>query len=67
MNTPNFRELSIDDTEKIFCACKGNVAEYFYNFESIEEAEEWVQKAINEQKIGKKMSMLFLMEMILLA
>lgn len=49
-----FRELSEKDIRNIFHTSKGNVAEYFYNFETLEQARRWVMEAITKQLSGAK-------------
>ncbi len=50
-----FKQLSHDDVENIFQASRGNVADYFYKFETLEEAREWVNDAIRKQAEGSKL------------
>lgn len=50
-----FRKLSVNDTEHIFKASTGNVADYFYKFDTFEQAEEWVKDAVLKQEEGSKL------------
>ena len=50
-----FKELAIEDIANIFHASKGNVADYFYKFETLAEARQWVNNAIREHEEGKKL------------
>ncbi len=55
MTELTFKDLSIRDSENIFYASKGSVADYFYKFESLEQAEEWVRDAILQHSEGTKL------------
>jgi len=50
-----FKPLFDDDTKNIFLASKGNVADYFYKFETLKEAEQWVSDAILQHSEGTKL------------
>ena len=55
MTELTFKDLSIEDSENIFLASRGNVADYFYKFETLREAEKWVNDAIRKQNEGSKL------------
>jgi RimJ/RimL family protein N-acetyltransferase len=47
--------ISLDHVNVIFSGISGNVAEYFYDFKTIDETRVWVKNAIVEHGRGKKL------------
>lgn len=49
-----WKPLSVSHVNLIYDSIDGNVAKYFYNFKTIDEAESWVRKAVSEHMTGNK-------------
>jgi [ribosomal protein S5]-alanine N-acetyltransferase len=50
----SLKPISLEYTDDIFSSISGNVAEYFYDFKSIQETEDWIRNAVLQHKEGEK-------------
>ncbi len=49
-----WKPLSVEHINLIHDSIRGNIAEYFYDFQTIDETEAWVKEAVSKHESGNK-------------